>query len=168
MTLESNLWRWLSAARNELAPGLHMERVENLVGAGTPDVEGFLYCRNTLLVTSPVRAQFWLELKSKERPARSSTPIRFPLEKRAAQIEFMRRRWELGGNAFWLLQIGSGAERRLYLAAGDLGERLKQGMSESEIAVEVATYGALSPKATPGEVILWAAQCRTKLSRIMR
>lgn len=161
MTLESGLWSWLSKARLELGPALHMDRIENMLSAGTPDVEGQLNL-------TPWIGQFWIELKSHERPVRRSTPIRFPLKRREAQIEFMRKRWEIGGNAFWLLQVGSGHERRLYLAAGDMGDMLKDGLTESELAVEVATYGALPPKLTPVDVLKWIVTCRAKLSLLRR
>lgn len=168
MAKESQLWQWLSGARVALRGQLQMERIENLLGAGTPDVEGYVRITDKTMVTHNTEAQFWLELKSHERPARADTPIRFPLKDRENQIAFLRRRWDLGGNAFFLVQVGSGHERRLYLLAGDMGRQLQAGMTESDIAVECAAYGCLPPKMTPAEVLIWVATCRTKLSRLRR
>lgn len=167
MTLERNLWSWLSGARRELGAALDINRVENGVMAGMPDVEGFLNMPDPGGKLRPsIVGQFWLELKSKERPARGLTPIRFDLRKREAQIEWMRNRWNLGGNVFWLLQVGSGHERVLYLARGDFGDKLKAGVTEGELLAEVCQYGFLGDKKSPGEVIKWVVQCRTKSFRI--
>jgi len=159
MSRESSLWSWLAKARRALADDLHMERIENLLGAGTPDVEGFL--RTTHRGAGFVlKSTFWLELKSSERPARSSTPIRFKLKGREAQIEFMRRRWELGGNAFWLLQVGSGPDRRLYLAPGDAGAQLLHGVTESELAVLCAHTGNFPKNVSPEAILKRVIECR--------
>ena len=165
MTLESNLWGWLRGARRELGATLHINRVENGVMAGMPDVEGFLHIPGGKGEVATI-GQFWLELKSSERPARPTTPVRFSLRDREAQIEWMRTRWNIGANAFWLLQVGSGTERRLYLARGDLGERLKAGMTETELFAEVATYGFLGSKLSPGQVIKQVVTCRMKSFRM--
>jgi hypothetical protein len=139
---------------------LHIKRVENLLGAGTPDVEGFVKQHEVDGEVIP-RGQFWLELKSHVRPARPATPIRFPLKGREEQIRFMRERWFIGGNAFFLLQVGEGAERTLYLARGTLGELLRAGMTESEIAVECAQEGAIFRRGvTPAEVVRRAVTAR--------
>lgn len=134
MARESGLWGWLSCARRSYGDALHIHRVENFLEAGTPDVEGYLELPDC-------RGQFWIELKSEERPARSSTPIRFKLKKREAQIEFMRKRWEMGANAFFLLQVGSGYDRSLFLAPGDLGPALRDGLTESDLAIHCCNTG---------------------------
>jgi len=135
MARESQLWNWLSVARHQFTTSLQIYRIENLLGAGIPDVEGFLRL-------SDCSGQFWLELKSSERPKKKETPIRFRLEDRDAQILFMRRRWEMGGNAFFLLQVGSGrSDRSLFLAPGDLGDKLKAGLTESDLAIHCCNTG---------------------------
>lgn len=133
---------------------IDLRRVEDGIGAGFPDVDGFaLFIRDDDGPDIPFG--FKIELKSKERPARPETPIRFPLEKRRAQIEFMRRRYQMGEAAYFLLQVGSGPDRMIYLAPGDAGERLRDGMTEAGIAVLCATEnGMVFDKSTKPEAIV--------------
>lgn len=147
MARESQLWKNLSKARVEIGPTLHMHRIENMLGSGIPDVEFYLG-PNTLtpFLNKPVTGQGWFELKSSVRPARLTTPIRFKLKGREAQIEWMRARWAVGGNAFWLLQVGEGHERRLFLIRGDMGDRLAGGVCESELALLSMDCGAMFDK----------------------
>lgn len=163
MARESSLWKWLAKARLELEDALHFQRIENAIAAGFPDVEGYL-------TTNDASGAFVIELKSQDRPARSSTPVRFKLKGRDKQIEFMETRWRLGGNAFWLLQVGSGPERRLYLAPGDLGPRLKTGLTESELAVECVTgSGMVFPKTVrPRDILESVITCRKRPSSHLR
>lgn len=94
MTLESSLWTWLKQAREKLRD-LHMNRVENVIAGGMPDVEGKLQGGR----------QFWIELKVAIRvPVLPSTVVRF--RTRDKQSTWLRRRWLVGGNAFMLLQVG--------------------------------------------------------------
>lgn len=149
MAKESQLWKWLSAAGS--FGDLDMRRVEDMTGAGFPDVDGFF-----------IDQGFKLELKSHVRPSRLATPIRFPLEKRHAQIAFMRRRYALGESAYFLLQVGEGADRRIYLAPGDAGDALRTGVNEAELAVLCATggKGLVFPKGVkPLEVINGVRTC---------
>lgn len=169
MALESSLWQWLSKARVELGDRLQMERVENLLGAGYPDVDGFLrlpthHCElATLGAGLPTAGAFKLELKSSERPARESTPVRFKLRGREAQIAFMRRRWDLEGNAFFLCQVGSSSERRLYLVPGNLGDWLKAGVVESELAIACLKTGVWTgARISQTDILTRAIQCRVR------
>src|ERR1035441_6416683 len=76
MALERALWQRVRKAGLQLKKeghGVHLTRIENMVGEGTPDVEG---CIDSV--------QIWAELKSCARPARSTTPIR--PKKRAARM----------------------------------------------------------------------------------
>lgn len=123
MARESGLWRWLSGARRALGADLHMTRVENIIGAGMPDVEG---CYQGV--------QFWLELKSAMRPAREATPIRFPTKGREDQAKWAMHRIAAGGRAWYLLQVGHGHSRTIYLCSGFYVERLHAGAREDEIA----------------------------------
>lgn len=177
MARESGLWHWLSQARRYYGAALHMQRIENFLAAGTPDVEGFLKLPPSFTQipgskislsagTEIVEGQFWLELKSSERPARPETPIRFKLKDREEQIEFMRHRWELGANAFWLLQVGSGHSRQLLLAAGDLGAKLQRGLTESELMVECCHTGFFPKTISPKDILKRVVICR-KLPSLM-
>ena len=61
---EVSAYRWL---RNEVAVarlGDRLDRLENLVGAGMPDVNG---CFNG--------SEFWIEVKAPTEPKRASTPL---------------------------------------------------------------------------------------------
>lgn len=122
-----------------------MNRVENLTMKGMPDVEGFLK-ENT---------QFWIELKSSERPARPTTPIRFKVRDREAQIEWLTKRWNLGGNAWLCLQVGSGADRRIYVIAGVHAAEVYSGVIETRLK-KLDQLRQLKPK--PAEIIALVAQ----------
>lgn len=150
MARESSLWKWLSNARLALPDTLQIERVENSIGAGFPDVDGFL---------APAGA-FQLELKSTERPARPTTPIRFALRNREKQIAYMRKRWELGGNAFFLLQVGSGADRIVYLAPGDIGAELQRGILEAALAIACLRTGIFKRPFSPKDILERVTSCR--------
>lgn len=177
MARESALWGWLSNARHHFGAALQMTRIENMIGSGTPDVEGFLQDKpkaERSISTTPWPAptyspsgQFWLELKSSERPARPATPVRFKLRDREHQIYFMRRRWQLGGNAFWLLQVGSGSRRRLFLAPGDAGAKLHAGMTEAELAALCCNTGIFSSETRfkPQDVLQRVIICRHRQQR---
>lgn len=123
MARESGLWRWLSGARRVLGADLHMTRVENLIGSGMPDVEG---CYQG--------TQFWLELKSAMRPVRSATPVRFPTKGREEQASWAISRIAAGGRVGYLLQVGHGHSRTIYLCPGRYVPLLHAGATEAKIA----------------------------------
>jgi hypothetical protein len=166
MALESSLWKSISKARHTLGDCLHMDRIENMLMKGMPDVEGFI---NIALeegadISSVTIGQFWLELKSSERPAKTSTPVRFKLKGREEQIRWMARRWNLGGNAFFLLQVGSGADLIRYALPGNYGDRLFAGMTEAEIAVEAALFGEVFARnCKPEDIFKRIVRCRRKV-----
>ena len=150
MARESSLWKWLSKARLALPDTLQIERVENSIAAGFPDVDGFL---------APAGA-FQIELKSTERPARPATPVRFALRGREKQIEYMRKRWELGGNAFFLLQVGSGSDRILYLAPGNIGAELQRGITEMALAIACLRTGIFKSPISQKDILERITSCR--------
>lgn len=119
MALESSLWKWLAKARQ--SSNLDMNRVENFIGSGFPDVEGYLAGHGS----------FTFELKSAARPARTNS--RVPFKIRTDQIEWNKRRWSVGGSAMFLCQVGDGSERRVYALPGYIGALLKSGMTEERI-----------------------------------
>lgn len=162
MALERSLWAWLKKARPVFGDALHMERVENAIGAGFPDVEGYVK-------TEEHSGQFAFELKSSERPARNTTPVRFKFRNREQQIEWMAHRWRLGGNAFFLLQVGSGPDRILYLVPGDHGALLARGVIEAELAVFALSAGVFAGKAiSHKDIILRAVSCRQRQQFLSR
>ncbi len=100
-----------------LREDLHLQRVENSVGSGAPDVEGKLRRGG----------QFWIELKSTARPKRDG-PVRFKV--RDSQVEWMRRRAAVGGRAWLLLQVGSGRSAARYLVPGEHAKMVQDGATE--------------------------------------
>jgi len=121
MSKESSLWKWLKKSKQQFAGDLDIHRVENYVSQGMPDVEGYLRHYG----------QFWCELKSAPQPARTTTPVRFKV--REAQVLWLTRRWLLGGNAWMLLQVGSGHKRCLYLVPGRYSREVCDGLTEDEL-----------------------------------
>jgi hypothetical protein len=125
MSRESSLWSSLSKVRGIYGPAqIQIERVENLVAFGMPDVDGFLNSPDGI-------GAFTLELKAEERPSKAETLVRFKV--RDSQIEWNGKRWSLGGRAFYLCQVGSGSRRSLYLLPGDRGLLLRKGLPEAEL-----------------------------------
>lgn len=143
MAKESSLSRWLMGARQEMGPDLHMGRVENRAAAGTPDVEG---CYRGSL--------FWAELKSSKRPARPSTPIRLATRGREEQALWAISRTYAGGVAWYLIQVGHGHKRRLYMIDGCNVEELHAGATEARLQ-ELDTLKMEKPK--PSDVVLCLA-----------
>lgn len=90
--------------------GLHIQRVENVVGAGTPDVEGCLN-GNT----------FWIELKQATVYQNGNCRIKF----QPKQPGWLKRRVASGGKAFVL--IGAKADR--FLIPGHLAEEIEGTVS---------------------------------------
>lgn len=144
MARENQLWAWLAKARLHFKMKLHMHRIENPVSPGMPDVEGHL-CGV---------GQFWIELKSAARPTRKKTAIRFKM--RPKQIEWARRRWAIGGACYWLLQVGDGGNRCVYMLQGSYGGALAAGMTEDAIRAKDVLCYYFEPKVTP-EVVITAA-----------
>jgi hypothetical protein len=125
MARESALWKRI---RDTAIPALKatghlvdLQRLENAVGTGHPDVEG---CINGL--------QIWLELKSEDRPVRPTTPIHPKC--RDSQRDWHRDRSQAGCRINWvLLQVGEGRAARLYLVPGNLYEHITAPESVLEI-----------------------------------
>jgi hypothetical protein len=148
MSGESSFWKWLEGARAVMREDLHVSRVENVVMAGMADVEGFVRGRG----------QFWAELKQEARPSKSATLIRFDMKKREKQIEWMRKRFEIGARCYWLLRV-TGTEapgNMIYMLPGDCGHLLVPGIMESALAVECATRGGavFTKKIRPADIFI--------------
>jgi hypothetical protein len=110
---------------------LHMERIENLVGTGTPDVQGFF------------GEQFWVELKALSRPADKTTPIDCELD--IDQVRWHRNRWRVGGRSWLLIQVGSRNQARRYLIPGYRAFVLQKPALESDLEA----FCVLNPQANP-------------------
>jgi len=140
---ESNLWNWLSKAKDVLKDHLDIQRVENSTGSGTPDVEGHLKGKDS----------FWIELKTAARPTRNTTPINHGLK--PAQIGWIYRRNMAGGNVFVLLQVGSGATAKRYLIEGSQILEFQKPLTEGMIH-GLATWTRETSNLTPYDVIIIA------------
>lgn len=91
-----------------------------------PDVEGhYGHARPQLA------GQFWIELKVAKLPRRATTPVRPKI--RDAQVEWHKRRSRIGGNNWFLIQIGGGARAERILVHGRHVERLHAGLSLAKL-----------------------------------
>lgn len=147
MSRETGLWKWLERANAMAArrKDLHMRRVENLVAEGDPDVEG---CYRG--------GAFNIELKTSERPMRSTTRILGPSDVRRRQVPWARERWAAGGQTYFLIQVGSSHRAARYLVPGSLANKIV-GATEGELA----SYSILeNPLASPLDVVVLASSYR--------
>lgn len=133
---ETRLWTWLKKARFIYKERLDIERIENSVGSGTPDVQG-CFDGGPLLI----------ELKCEPSPHNSLTHIKPRF--RPAQPPWHRRRAKAGGVTFVLLQIGAAADARRYLFDGRDITMLQAGMPEKELQ----TFSLCLPKDSAGEIL---------------
>lgn len=142
MARETALWgRLRDTAIPELIKARHvvdMQRLENAVAAGHPDVEGCIDGQ-----------QIWIELKSELRPAKTATKIH--PKTRESQSIWHRARAAAGSRHHWvLLQVGESRKARLYLIAGDQYDEIEATEAELEL------LSMVSPTASPADVLLRA------------
>lgn len=130
---ESGLWTYLRDA--DMSLEMDLRRVENVIENGTPDVEGIVHGR----------APFHIELKRCDRPARPMTSLRVKWQ--PGQVEWLHRRWIMGGLCWVLLAVGQGAQRRIYLIRGDLAGCIRMGQPE-EWYKRHSSVGMFAPKAS--------------------
>ncbi len=98
---EGILWEWFKRHPHYTTDRLHAQRVENVVGKATPDIEG---CYDS--------GAFHLETKLLHQPRKTFAggEIRFEL----GQREWGQKRWLAGGRAFGLI----GCQTRVWLIPG--------------------------------------------------
>lgn len=107
MAKETNDYQTLK--KNMPEPGDRLDRVENVVVAGMPDVN---FCGDTV--------ETWIELKSPTEPKRPSTPL-FGSNHKLSQDQknWMLRQFKAGGTAWvliatdkrWMAILGAHADR---------------------------------------------------------
>lgn len=118
---ESALWGWLKNHLKELKPSRHdVQRIENGVAKGTPDVEGCIAGKT-----------FWCELKVAHAMANDKWRIKITSE----QVRFALRRSRAGG-ASWVLVRCCGytwRENRHFLIRGEDAEQLLQPLETSRL-----------------------------------
>lgn len=125
-----------SVFKDRLAPFGLIQRVENRVEAGTPDV---LYLISRLPAPRPA-ATGWVELKYIGAwPARASTPVRSDTLT-LAQVLFLEGWTRAGGRAWLLTQIGRGY---LFLN-GSRARLLLDGVPRDEIVARADVWNPTS------------------------
>lgn len=144
---EKSLWYWLRDGLKASGLRHHVQRVENSVKVGTPDVEG---CVEGGL-------PFWIELKvATELKSRPQVRV----ETTAHQVFFATRRWEVGGNSWYLIRVGHHPRWAHYLVPGSLSEQLM----DRPIPLEwLERYAYVDPRSGPRELMLAAGQARDPL-----
>jgi len=145
---EVRLWEWLRYGLRGVE-GLHMRRVENLVGDGDPDVDGCWRGR-----------YFELELKGCDRPAKDG---RLDFDVRQSQVVWHRRRWRCGGNVWLYVRVGKGRDVRRYLVPGGLTGRVKEGVTEAELAA----MSLLPPDHRPADLLGRAVERPAGVSEVL-
>lgn len=128
-TREAFLWEWLSKARAVFGDRLHMQRIENLLDSGTPDVHG---CVDGI--------GFVIELKSVPRPPGG----RIWCEVKREQAMFLRARRRALGVAYVLIQVGTGASASRYLVPGEDSHMLLEPLLEDELDFLSIIHGGFS------------------------
>ena len=139
--LESNLWKWLKKPKG-LSENLDMNRIENMAGAGMPDVEGIF------------KNQFWIELKVCARPKHPTTPIKIKFQ--PLQTPWLKKRWALGGSAWCLVQVGEGHKAGRYLIPGNKIEAFEIGRTEQYFKEQAVN----EPDAKQLDILLLASHKR--------
>lgn len=122
---ESALWGWLKTHLKELRQyGLKydVQRIENTVGKGTPDVEGCI-----------AGDSFWCELKIAHQMAGDKVRVRIT----ADQVRKALRRVKAGGRSWVLVRVCGETwhTNRHYLVAGEHAEELMQPVSLARLEV---------------------------------
>lgn len=137
--LESNLNHWLrDGVKGRFKRGeLDMNRIENAVGSGMPDIEGCLRGN-----------QFWVESKI----ARGKGLLR--IKWRPRQIPWLRRRWLAGGSCFFLAQAGAGNGARRYLIKGCYADLFEVSVDEETFEKASITH----PRASAQDIVEAAAR----------
>jgi hypothetical protein len=118
---EQRLWDVL---HNNVRPGLWLQRVENILLAGMPDVLGIY--KNSV--------PFWIELKARElTPVKTTTPLLGSEYGLNVEQRNWHRMWcDLGGRSYILIGAGQRQRRRIYLIAGSWCDAVN-GMPENAL-----------------------------------
>ena len=136
MAKEKVLWAWLRRGVRGL-PGNDMERVENSVANGTPDVDGCLK-----------GGAYKIELK--RTPARQNGNVKVKFQ--PMQIPWLEKRWKSGANVWVLLAVGEGHTVRRYLIRGCDAHILADTHIDTLEEISVVPYNA-----TPTQVVQTAS-----------
>lgn len=121
-TAEKNLWNRMREAMRVFRADVHYTRIENSVSDSYPDVE-------VSLLYQKVNYGATFELKTASRPAHFETSV--PTKVRPGQVRWLKKRWNVRGSAWLLVQVGSGKDLARYLIPGDLAGEAAEGRPES-------------------------------------
>ncbi|MEE9366977.1 MAG: hypothetical protein V3W44_09845 [Dehalococcoidales bacterium] len=117
MGLEQTSWEWFRGHAQKIE-GLGLQRVENMLQKGIPDVFGHLETTS-----------FWIENKACDRPVRPTSLLRFDIYQE--QIIWLEHWWKRGCQCYALVRVGQGTAARVYLIKGcDAGHLEKCRESE--------------------------------------
>lgn len=105
---EQRLW---DAMRNNSPANLWLQRIENLVGVGMPDVLATTYGGRTA----------WVELKCARLPARAATPVLGAAGLSAAQVAWHLKAATMNAPSYVLVRDD---KRQLYLLPGRVASRI--------------------------------------------
>lgn len=144
---ETSLWAWLRDSLPQLGRGHHVQRVENAVKLGTPDVEGHI----------EGGLPFWIELKVARELVR--TP-QVRVETTVHQVFFATKRWAVGGNSWYLIRVGRYPKRAHYLIPGCYSEELH----DRAVGLNwLRGVSVVDPASTAVELMLAAGRARDLL-----
>jgi len=123
-TAEKNLWNRMREALRVFRADVHYTRIENSVSDSYPDVE-------ISLLQDKVNYGATFELKTAGRPVHFETPV--SVQVRPGQIRWLKKRWNVQGSAWLLLQVGSGKDLARYLIPGYLAGEVNDGVDETTL-----------------------------------
>lgn len=128
---EAQFWNWLRGQWVGMGKTLHYQRVENMAGSGSCDVEGVYKGR-----------YFELELKACRVPASPNSQL--AIDFRASQRIWHRARHAVGGNNWIAVRVGISKGQIVYLVRGTPAnaDQLYRGVSERELGEMAAFFGA--------------------------
>ncbi|QDP53516.1 MAG: hypothetical protein GOVbin4933_62 [Prokaryotic dsDNA virus sp.] len=121
-TAEKNLWNRMREAMKVFRADIHYTRIENSVSDSYPDVE-------VSLLYQKVNYGATFELKTTSRPAHFETSV--PVHVRPGQVRWLKKRWNVRGSAWLLVQVGSGKDLARYLIPGYLAGGVADGLPEA-------------------------------------
>jgi len=145
MAIDAGLWAWIQPVWKTIK-GLHVERVENTVASGTPDVDG---CYQS--------SAFKIELK---RGVTFKTNDEVEITFRKSQPGWLKSRWNAGGNAWVLIKTGMAAKMKVYLIRGcDIGKLRTVGEKSIWRTNErhLSDISVIAPNAKPEDILRAAA-----------
>lgn len=134
---ETALWNWLKDHLKELRPRRHdVQRIENAVAKGTPDVEGCIDGET-----------FWCELKVAHPMANDRWRVRITTD----QVRRALRRTRAGGRSWVLVRVCGATWRQNehYLVRGQDAEALLEPLLRSELL----SLSAAQPSAAAVELL---------------